>query len=217
MLPLFPLGTVLFPGAPLPLHVFEERYRQLVRDLDGTGEPPRFGVVAIKRGSEVGDEHPELYAVGCIAVVRGIEAYSDGRYDLDTTGGPRFRVDAFDATLPYLRAYVSVLDEYDGDGLQTAATGALAALTAYEDVLRTVVGATAEFPAPPSDPHQLSYLAARTLQVDLAEKQWLLELPTAAERLVEATRLMRRETGLLTHVAGAKPAEGLTAGPFSLN
>jgi Lon protease-like protein len=216
LLPLFPLGTVLLPGAPLPLHVFEERYRELVRDLTAAGEPRSFGVVAIKRGSEVGDEPPELYDVGCIAVVRAVEAYPDGRYDLDTMGGARFRIDAFDTSLPYLRAYVSVLDEDEGDHVETAATGTLAALTAYEDVLRTMLDTTATFPTPSGDPHELSYLAARILQIDPADKQRLLECRSDAERLVAATRLLRRESGLLSHVAAA-PGDRLTAGPFSLN
>jgi uncharacterized protein len=217
LLPLFPLGTVLFPGAPLALHVFEQRYRRLVGDLSASGGPARFGVVAIKRGAEVGDERPELYDVGCVAVVRSVDAYDDGRFDLIATGETRFRIDAFDTNLPYLQAYVSTLDEDQGDDVGTSASAALEALTAYQDVLRTVLGAATVSPAPSEDPHELSYLVARILQVELAEKQWLLECRTDSERLVAATRLLRRESGLLGHTAVARPADGLTAGPFSLN
>ena len=70
-MPLFPLGTVLFPGLVLPLHIFEERYRQLVRDLLDKPEPREFGVIAIRHGRETGiDGVSDLYEVGCTAQVR---------------------------------------------------------------------------------------------------------------------------------------------------
>jgi len=68
MLPLFPLGAVLYPGMLLPLHIFEERYRQLVRDLLERPEPRRFGVIAIRKGRETGiDGVHSLYGIGCTA------------------------------------------------------------------------------------------------------------------------------------------------------
>src|ERR1700710_554613 len=83
-LPLFPLSSVLFPGAPLPLHIFEQRYRDLVNELLGLpeGELRRFGVAAIRSGREAGPSVPDLHPVGCVAVVRSVSAYADGRYDL---------------------------------------------------------------------------------------------------------------------------------------
>ena len=70
-LPLFPLGTVLFPGMLLPLNIFEERYRQLVRDLRAGPGPQRFGVIAIRKGRETGaDGVSALYGTGCVAAVR---------------------------------------------------------------------------------------------------------------------------------------------------
>ena len=71
LLPLFPLGTVLFPGGLLPLHIFEPRYRALMHDLMSEPEPWSFGVVAIREGHEVGaDSLRSLYDVGCNAVIR---------------------------------------------------------------------------------------------------------------------------------------------------
>ncbi|HEY7880701.1 MAG TPA: LON peptidase substrate-binding domain-containing protein, partial [Streptosporangiaceae bacterium] len=70
-IPLFPLGTVLYPALLLPLHIFEDRYRQLVGDLLEGPEPRRFGVIAIRRGRETGiDGVSALYEVGCAAVLR---------------------------------------------------------------------------------------------------------------------------------------------------
>ncbi|MEP7055775.1 MAG: LON peptidase substrate-binding domain-containing protein [Actinomycetota bacterium] len=217
LLPLFPLGTVLFPGAPLPLHIFEERYRQLVRDLVDSSERRWFGVVAIQRGSEAGDEQPLLYDVGCIAVVRRIDAYADGRYDLETLGVSRFRIASLDTSRPYLSASVELLDENAGEGTETAAAAARVALSAYWKALCAVRGENGELTEPPADPHELSYLAAAVLRVDVAEKQALLECLTAAERISAATRLLRRETGLLTHLSAVQSGSELTAGPFSLN
>src|SRR4051812_15154271 len=108
LIPLFPLNTVLYPGVPLPLHVFEERYRILFGELLDGGEPRRFGVVAIRRGLEVGeDEEPELHEVGCVAEVRRVERYDDGRYDVVAVGGPRFRLLGTDDTRPFLRGTVA--------------------------------------------------------------------------------------------------------------
>src|SRR6059058_5573554 len=78
-LPLFPLSSVLFPGAPLPLHIFEQRYRDLVGELLGLpeGELRRFGVVAIRSGREAGPAVPDLHSVGCAAVVRSVSGYAD--------------------------------------------------------------------------------------------------------------------------------------------
>src|SRR5215471_11729867 len=76
-LPLFPLGTVLYPGLLLPLHVFEERYQQLVRDLLAGPEPRTFGVIAIREGRETGPNGIlTLYEIGCIATVRQVTQLS---------------------------------------------------------------------------------------------------------------------------------------------
>src|SRR5256885_14664124 len=88
MLPLFPLGAVLYPGMLLPLHIFEERYRQLVSDLLDGAEPRRFGVIAIRKGRETGiDGVRSLYEIGCIATVRRVGGRDDRRLH-HVTGGP---------------------------------------------------------------------------------------------------------------------------------
>jgi len=106
-LPLFPLGhTVLFPGVVLPLHVFEERYRELVRTLVELpeGARRRFGVVAIRQGWEVGEDAVSaLHDVGCAAELRRVSRYPDGRYDIVTVGTDRFRLRSVDReSRPYL-------------------------------------------------------------------------------------------------------------------
>src|SRR5580698_7805870 len=134
MLPLFPLSTVLYPGLPLPLHIFEERYRQLVRDLLAGPEPPVFGVVAIREGRETGiDGVSSLYPVGCTAVLRQVQRYPDGRYDITTSGARRFRLLELNESRLYLQGEVEMLPDETGDeaAAQTEADIVRAAFGGY--------------------------------------------------------------------------------------
>ncbi len=122
LIPLFPLGTPLFPGIVLPLQVFEPRYRALVRDLLALpeGAQRRFGVVAIRQGWEVEQVAPAeaLYDVGCTALLQVVRPQPDGGFAVVTVGGERFRLldvvvgsrsgDEGDGP-PYLRAEVEWL------------------------------------------------------------------------------------------------------------
>ena len=127
-MPMFPLGSVLLPGAVLPLHVFEPRYRQLVIDClaDDTGEP-EFGVALIERGFEVGggDERTD---VGVVARMVRVEALEGGRYALVTVGTRRIRVNAWLPDDPYPLADVDDWPDSDPDApgldVQVAATEA---------------------------------------------------------------------------------------------
>jgi uncharacterized protein len=119
LLPLFPLGTVLFPGMTLPLRVFEERYRQMVADLLAKPEAAReFGVVAIRKGREVAtdsapdsDSAPELHEIGCVARLRESTRHPDGRFDLVAIGTRRFRLLRTDDSLLYYQGEVEELPE----------------------------------------------------------------------------------------------------------
>jgi uncharacterized protein len=116
-LPLFPLGTVLLPGAPLPLHIFEPRYRQLTIDLvTGAFPGKQFGVVAVREGWGPDDGIDGLHEVGCTAALREVRRLPDGRFDLLTMGDRRFRLLSVDATAaPYLVAEVEWLPDLEGD------------------------------------------------------------------------------------------------------
>jgi len=119
-IPLFPLHAVLTPGLALSLHVFEERYRVMVRHCLDTDSP--FGIVFIREGSEVAprDGHPAELAisgVGTFAEIREANRYSDGRWDLLTVGAGRFVIESVHTELePYLVAEVQRLDDAVGDG-----------------------------------------------------------------------------------------------------
>lgn len=212
-LPLFPLSTVLYPGLPIPLHVFEERYREMFgRILDGDR---RFGVVAIVHGHEVGGSavyHP----VGCVAEVRDVRRYPDGRLDVVARGERRFRIDGVAQAAPYIVAEVATLGESKGRSASERIMPVTRLFNRYVTTLLEIAGEDEiEQVDLPDDPVLASYLVAAGLQVDLPDKQNLLAVPSAAERLRTEAALLRRELSLLEHLGIAGPAR-LTVS-FSLN
>jgi Lon protease-like protein len=210
-LPLFPLGTVLYPGLLLPLHIFEERYRQLVRDLLAGSEPGQFGVVAIRQGRETGaDGVSALHEIGCMAALREVREHSDGRFDLVTAGTRRFRLVSLEHGRPYLQGVVDLLAEDTGDEA-AASTAATAVQRAFRDYLVTLAArGTGEVTIPelPDEPIALSYLVAASMVVDLPDRQALLAEPDALRRLQAERELLARETAMLRTFTSA-PAPGL--------
>ncbi|MGH3328542.1 MAG: LON peptidase substrate-binding domain-containing protein [Streptomycetales bacterium] len=202
-LPLFPLGTVLYPGAVLPLHVFEDRYRRLVRDLSHLpeGAPRHFGIIAIKEGHEVGAEGVRaLHDVGCTAEVRQVREYADGRFDLVAVGARRFRLVGLDESLPYLQGDIDTLPEPVGSEAGTAALAAEVArlYLAYRGALLSIHrGVRAPRPTLPDDPVVLSYLVAASLVVELAAKQRLIAVQDATSRLAVERRLLGQEIAVM--------------------
>ena len=217
-LPLFPLGSVLYPGLVLPLHIFEQRYRQLVADLLAEDEPREFGVIAIRRGRETGiDGVSALYETGCTAVVRQVERQEDGRYELMTVGDRRFRLVSLGAADPYFRAEVDFLPDGPGDKAAAAVTvpAVHKAFRGYLDMLGER-GVEVSRPDLPDEPVLLSYLVAAAAVVDVPVKQALLEEPDAVRRLAAERALLVRETQLLRSLTAA-PASGLRYSPYSQN
>jgi hypothetical protein len=107
---------VLYPGLLLPLHIFEDRYRQLVHELLGGPGPQHFGVIAIREGRETGvDSISSVYEIGCTAMLRQVREHEDGRFDLVTVGTQRFRLGQLDESRPYLQGEVEMLGEDTGD------------------------------------------------------------------------------------------------------
>jgi len=200
MLPLFPLTTVLFPGMRLPLHIFEQRYRQLVADLLEQPEPRQFGVIAIRKGRETGvDGVTALYDVGCIATVRKVEPREDGRFDLLTVGAQRFRLLRMDSSRPYFQGEVEPLAEETGDPAAAAyATQRVqAAFRGYLNALADRGGGVISVADLPDEPLLLSYVVGAAMIIDLPERQSLLATQDAVSRLRAERALLARETGML--------------------
>jgi uncharacterized protein len=217
MIPLFPLGTVLFPGAPLALHIFEARYRTLMADLFALPiEERRFGVITIRSGREVGiDGVKALHDVGCVAVITAVQQASDGTYDLEAVGSARFRVISLDSDLPYLRGSVEWLPEPAGE------VGSLAEIVMqryvdYRNALGGLRGITFEAPELPTDARLLSYLVAATVIAEAPDRQQFLAEYDAAGRLAAEARWLALEAILLRELS-AVPAGRLLDVPSSPN
>ena len=218
-LPLFPLGTVLYPGLVLPLHIFEERYRELVQDLLAGPEPRQFGVIAIREGRETGIAGVRaLHEIGCTATLRQVDEQDDGRYNLVTVGTDRFRLLRLDDSRSYLQAEVDLLPEQAGD--EAAAGLAVRAVQqAFLAYLQTLAqrGATrVSVPDLPGEPVLLSYVVAASVIVDLPVKQALLAEPDATSRLTAERALLARETTMLRTLPST-PAADLRNSPYSPN
>lgn len=218
-LPLFPLGTVLYPGLLLPLNIFEERYRQLVRDLLDGPEPRRFGVIAIRKGRETGvDGISALYEIGCTATLREVAEQEDGRFHLVTVGTQRFRLVSLDDSQPYLQAEVELLDEEVGDeaGAGLAAQAVRRGFRGYVEALASRESAEVAVPELPDEPLVLSYLVAASMILDLPVRQQLLAQPDAERRLGAERALLARETTMLRSLT-ATPAPDLRNTPYNPN
>ena len=186
MLPLFPLGAVLYPGMLLPLHIFEERYRQLIRDLLDGAEARRFGVIAIRKGRETGiDGVDSLYEVGCTATLRRVDRHDDGRFDIVTVGTQRFRLLRLDQTRPYLQGEVEMLTEEPTDPAVAgpAVRVIQAAFREYLDALTEWGGATIRLEELPDEPELLSFIVAAAMVIDLPERQAMLAESDTLRRL----------------------------------
>ncbi|MFI5064135.1 MAG: LON peptidase substrate-binding domain-containing protein [Streptosporangiales bacterium] len=218
-LPLFPLGTVLYPGLLLPLHIFEDRYRQLVQDMLDEPEPRQFGVIAIRKGRETGiDGISALYDVGCTATLRRVAEHEDGRYDLVTVGTQRFRLAGLDDSRPYLTGEVDLLGEETGEesAAALAAREVQAAFRRYIEALATRESVQVSMPELPDEPVGLSYLVASSMILDLPARQSLLAEPDALRRLTSERAMLTREVTMLRSLT-ATPAPDLRNSPYSPN
>lgn len=207
-LPLFPLNTVLFPGQVLPLRIFEERYRLMIRRCLAEDLP--FGVVLIKRGDEVATfdgEDAEPYMVGTVARIIESTHLQDGSLNIVTVGVERFRIRKLLRDQPYLRGEVITLPMVDLNNAQAlTATAARVRdqVDRYIQLISDAAGLQIQIDETPDAPHQIGYLAAITMQIDNREKQELLGAASVAHMLDRELALLSRENALLTWMAGSK-------------
>ncbi len=194
-LPLFPLEVVLFPGALLPLHIFEARYRRLLADIQEG--PGTFGLAL----PGIAHEAPAIGAVGCVAELRGTQPFPDGRANIVVQGGTRFLVTRYlDEAAPYLVAMVESFE--DREGTEPSAEQAdqlIRALARYLPVRDELAGREPDTTSLPADPVELSFRAAASIECDIADRQALLEMRSTGERV---GRLLELLPGL-TEVAEA--------------
>jgi Lon protease-like protein len=175
LLPLFPLSLVLLPGMPLPLHIFEERYKEMMADV--IPQNREFGIVLAKEEG--------IVKVGCTATVqRVVRRYEDGRLDLLASGQRRFEIDSLNEEKSYLQAEVAFFD--DDEAEDVPADLRERALLAFSQLS----GSEESSPIPsPSANFRLSFQIARLVK-DLDERQTVLSLRSESERLEHLVRVV---------------------------
>lgn len=239
MIALFPLDYVLLPGLPLPLHVFEPRYRRLVTDVAAAAGDRGHGSFGVVLGQlpvparvepAVGSPAAAAFAairsdpgprgmadIGTMAEIIENEPYADGRSDLLTVGSRRFHIEHLDAvSKPYLQAHVEFLDETDGPVDRVDFARARALSYRYRWLLSALTG-TPGGEDLPEDPLRASYEIASRLQLTTGDRQTLLASTDAAQRLRAEVVMLRRELTLLNSIRAVPvPAHLLHVQP-SLN
>lgn len=213
--PLFPLRTVLVPGLVLPLHIFEPRYRLMVRMIADAPEDERgFGIVALRPGCSEADGRSGLYDIGTMARVTKVDELPDGRFDVITVGARRFSIDSLDDDMPFTRAEVTLHPEPVGEpgAAVSLAEEAVTLLKTYREVISTwgVIGMS-EIDNLPDDPVVLSYLIAAAIVTDLPQRQALLGIEDAEQRLEAVCEVLRREIEVMCALP-SMPAVDLVGG-----
>jgi Lon protease-like protein len=177
-LPIFPLSVVLFPGTPLPLHIFEPRYRRMLADC--LAGDRRFGITP----PGAAQERPDPGMVGCIAEVRVNQELPDGRSNIVVLGGSRFVVRGeLHESVPY---YVATVEPFDDEPGTEPARDSLTRLheqfRGYHAVLRQLHDLPPEDPELADEPKALSFQVAAGLECDPGVKQRLLAERSTARR-----------------------------------
>ncbi|NPV75494.1 MAG: LON peptidase substrate-binding domain-containing protein [Anaerolineae bacterium] len=199
-LPLFPLETVLFPGTPIFLHIFESRYKLMIKHCLETGQP--FGVVLIRHGVEAMGPLPEPYFTGCTARIVSMEKLEDGRMNLVAMGDERFRILSLDLSKPYLTGQVESIPLENSTTIRVVRFRKLlnALVYKYVDLLKMIGAEEYELTdlQLPEDHLSVLYFSAALLQIPAFEKQPLLDAQSAQDLLSLVFRIYRREIAILS-------------------
>lgn len=185
-LPLFPLPLVLFPGMPLPLHIFEPRYQRMLSDVRVSNN--LFGLSYFDvSDAETGQEHPPLGHVGCAAEIVEAQPMPDGRSNVLTLGLIRYRVESYvERGDPYILAEVEFFEDEpeDAELLEGHRHEVSELFLRIARAVRTINDERASLPdLPEAAPERFSFLVAAAMEIDMEVKQELLELRSCAERL----------------------------------
>lgn len=193
LIPLFPLDVVLFPGTPLPLHIFEPRYKEMIGEC--LAKHRTFGVVrALEQG---------LAEVGCTAeIVTVVKEYSDGRLDLVSEGRQRFEVVRVNEERSFLQAEVLLINDEPGTPPPADTSRAIQ----LHSELLAIAGARQDLSA--ADPEALSFYLAGSLPLDLDFKQRLLALRSESERLASLISYFETVIPNLHRAANAREKAG---------
>lgn len=189
-LPIFPLPLVMLPGELLPLHIFEERYRQMLRDIEN--DRRMFGITLFEP-QETFIERPATGTVGCVAELRESEPLPDGRSNIITLGMVRYRlIDYVEDTAPYLVAEVEFFEDEPGEsGVDDLSDEVFELFERMAKAAFKMGGNRGAFPEiQRSDPEALSFLITAAYNFDNDKKYHLLEMTSTRERLEELQEIL---------------------------
>ena len=216
-LPLFPLNTVLFPGMPLPLHIFEPRYKKMIGECVNESRP--FGVVFIAAGSEVGSGETTIHKVGTSATIAHMRPLDNGEMDIMSTGKTRFMIEETHTRKAYLTGIVRDYPLADKDDVTIKQLSGLIAsmVTQYLEIFATLGEVDVKLDTLPQDPQALAYLTAVVLHMPMRDKQELLNVPSLPSLLRREQRILHREAQILKALIlhGIRSRDDTS--PFSLN
>lgn len=192
-LPLFPLPVVLFPGVPLPLHIFEPRYRKMLEDIRAGNN--LFGLSYFD-SSASDTELPPAGHVGCVAEVTETQSLPDGRSNILTVGVIRYQVEDYvQRGDPYLVAKVSFFEDEEetDEKLNERTQDVVEAFTRIARAVRIINDERANLPdISGTEPQRLSFLVAAAMEIDVDQKQELLEVRLTSERLQRLSDMLAR-------------------------
>ncbi|MEP6913714.1 MAG: LON peptidase substrate-binding domain-containing protein [bacterium] len=192
-LPIFPLSIVLFPGVPLPLHIFEQRYRQMLNDIRVSNN--LFGISYFDVSTSQ-QEIPPAGHIGCVAEVSETQTLPDGRSNILTVGVIRYRIEEYvERGDPYLVARVSFFEDEEDDNelLRNSSREVAETFTRIARAVRTINDERASLPdISDTEPQQLSFLVAAAMEVETDLKQELLEMRSTSERLRRLRDMLAR-------------------------
>jgi Lon protease-like protein len=192
-LPLFPLNTVLFPGMPLLLHIFEDRYKLMVQTCLDDIKP--FGVVLIHKGQEALGPLAEPFSVGCTARIQRVQRLPQGRMQINTIGENRFRIHSLSHRMPYLLGEVEhypLADDHT-DRISKAAGQLKPKIRQYMQLLNQIDDIDIDPKNLPDEPLILAYLGAGLPQMPAVKKQELLDIKSLDELLETTNHVYLRE------------------------
>jgi Lon protease-like protein len=192
-LPLFPLPVVLFPGMPMPLHIFEPRYRQMLTDI--SAENNLFGLSYFDASASEKDVPPAGH-IGCVAEITETQGLPDGRSNILAVGVIRYRVEDYvDRSDPYLVVRVNFFEdeEEDTDKLAAGAREVAAMFMRVANSIRVINDERGSLPdITDTEPQKLSFLVAAAMEIEVETKQELLELRSTSERLTRLRDFLAR-------------------------
>ena len=192
-LPLFPLPVVLFPGMPMPLHIFEPRYRKMLADIRAGDN--LFGLSYFDPAASE-KEIPPAGHVGCVAEVSETQALPDGRSNVLTVGVVRYQVEAYvERGDPYLVVRPNFFedDDKDAESLAVNSRDVAAMFMRVANSIRVINDERGNLPdISDTEPQKLSFLVAAALEIEVETKQELLELRSTSERLTRLRDVLAR-------------------------